>query len=100
MFDYLSMKGNYEERKVACFEGDDFTVDTAAVTDSDQPYETGICHPKYNFGRWVIVEMYESKKEAKEGHDKWVSVMTSDDLPKELVDCGTSEIGKLASAFA
>jgi len=95
MFDFFSMADNYEERKVECFDGDGFTVDTSRVTDSDQPYETGIKHSRYNEEKWVIVEMYDDVEEAKTGHAKWVKLMTGETLPATLKDVSTSEIQKL-----
>jgi len=89
------MKNNYEERKIDRYEKDEITIDTCAVTDSDEPYETGIKHPKYKDGEWVIVEMYNSKEEAETGHNKWVKIMTSDNLPEELVDVSTCTVVKL-----
>lgn len=85
----LSMMGNYEQRKVANYKEGDLVVDTAAVTDSKDPYETGIKHPFYNNGNWVIVETYETKEQAQKGHDKWVKTMTADKPPEKLVDCST-----------
>jgi len=99
MFDFLSMAYDYKDRKVDRFEGENFTIDTCAVTDSDQPFETGIVHPKYNNNEWVIVEMYNSKKEAQEGHRKWVKKMTENILPDELFDVSTSTIKKLLIAL-
>jgi len=65
MFGVLGMMGNYEERKVDRFEKGDVFVDTAAITDSEHPYETGIRHPRYNNGELIIVAMYDTKEEAK-----------------------------------
>lgn len=63
---------------------------TCAVTDSEEPFETGICHPNYNSGKWVIVEMYNSKERAQAGHDKWVKI---------LRDVSTCTIAKLCRAL-
>ena len=98
LFDFLSMANNYEQRKVANTEINGAVIDTCAVTDSTKPYETGICHPAYNGGRWVIVEEYSSKEEAQAGHDKWVLTFT-DKLPSQLTDVGTSEINQLRVMF-
>ena len=100
MFDFLSMADNYEDRKVDRFEGDDFIIDTCAVTDSDQPYETGIQHPKYNNGDWVIVEMYEDIDSAQKGHYKWVKTMAAPELPNELVDVSTCTLKKMLDSLA
>lgn len=97
LFDFLSMGIDYEDRKVARDEIGDATIDTAAVTDSDKPYETGIKHPAYNDGAWVIVELYVNKEAAKIGHNKWIGVMKQ--KPKELFDRNESEVGDLAESF-
>lgn len=100
MFDFLSMSDNYEDRKVDRFDGDGFIVDTCSVTDSDEPYETGIQHPKYNDGKWVIVEMYEDMDSAQKGHDKWVKTMTASELPNELMDVSTCTLKKMLDSLA
>jgi len=94
IFNFLDMANNYEERKVANFEENGLIVDTCAVTDSNKPYETGITHPSYNNGEWIIVELYSTKKEAEAGHKKWVNIMTSSKLPKLLKDVSTATIAK------
>lgn len=91
MFSFVDMIGNYEERKVKNTKIDNGSVvDTCRVTDSTQPYETGICSPLYNNNKWIIVELYNTKKEAKKGHDKWVEKMKTP--PKVLEDVSTSTI--------
>jgi len=84
----------YRERLIAVFEGEEgLTVDTCRVSDGQQPYETGIEHPEYNEGAWVIVEAYDTPEEAQGGHERWVRIMT-DDPPAQLVDCCNSEVAK------
>jgi hypothetical protein len=95
MFDFLSMLGNYKERKVKNTEINNAVIDTCAITDSSKPFETGICHPNYNSGRWIIVELYDTKEEAEEGHDRWVEVFSSS-LPSKLVDVSDCDIVKLS----
>jgi len=95
LFDFFDMASNHEEREVARFEKDKLTVDTCLVTDADQPYETVIEHPSYNNGKWVIVELYDTEKEAKKGHDKWVRIMTAEELPLSLRDVSSATIAKL-----
>lgn len=89
--------GNYESRKVANYQDKKtgLTVDTCKVYDSTQPYETGIQHPSYNNGRWVIVEQYQNKKSAGDGHKRWVGIMTSESLPKSLTDVSTATVARL-----
>ena len=95
MYDFLSMADNYDSRAVARYEKKNLIIDTCAVTDSDEPYETGIKHCKYNCNAWVIVEMYNTKKDAQKGHQKWIKKMTSKNLPKTLKDVSTCTIKKL-----
>jgi len=91
MFDFFSMGDNYEERVVDHYEGKKLVVDTCYVSDSEKDYETGICHPDYNDNQWVIVELYNTKKEAQIGHDKWVKKMKTK-LPDKLIDVSSAEI--------
>lgn len=99
MFDFFSMVGNYEQRAVARFEEGHLIIDTCAVTDSTQPYETGVCHPAYNDGAWVIVELYDTKEEAQVGHDKWIKTMAADELPDSLRDVSSAGIAELCDVF-
>jgi len=92
MFNFIDMIGNHESRKVGTYEKDGLFVDTCLVTDSSEPYETAIGHPKYNGGSLVIVEMYHTLNDAEKGHEKWVERMTAKELPEKLVDVSTSGI--------
>jgi len=95
MFDFLEMKP-HEERKVKNFKGKEgLVVDTASVGDTSHPFETGITHPLYNDGEWIIVEEYDSKKDAKKGHGKWVGIMTAKKLPNKIEDVSTAEVSIL-----
>ena len=95
MFDFLNMMGNYEARKVANYQEDGLVIDTCAVTDSSMPFETGICHPLYNGGDWIIVELYPDKESAVEGHEKWVGTMTASELPPELRDMSSATLADM-----
>jgi hypothetical protein len=97
MFDYFNMMGNYEQRKVENTIINGTVIDTCRVTDSSQPYETGIQNPLYHDGDWVIVEMYSTEEAARKGHAKWVKKF-SNKLPESLVDVGTSTIAQLLEA--
>ena len=90
----MNMYGNYEERLVENTKINGAVIDTVMVTDSYEPYETGIAHPNFNDGKWIIVEMYNSKEQARAGHKKWVNMFRYS-LPKELKDVSTSTIKKL-----
>jgi len=99
MLNFFDMADNYEDRKVAKFERGNLFISTARVTDSTEPYETAVAHPQYNKGELVIVEMYNTKEDAKAGHKKWVKLMTAKKLPKKLNDVSTSEIKQLLNIF-
>lgn len=98
MFDFLSMANNYESRKVQNDVVNGVTIDTAAVTDSDQPYETGIQHSNYKDGNWIIVEMYDTKDEAISGHKKWVETFRNG-FPAELKDVSTATIASFQDSI-
>jgi len=87
-----------EEREQANKTADNLIVDTCAVTDAEQPFETGVSHPAYNDREWVIVEMYDTEEQARQGHDKWVATMTAESLPETLIDAGTSVVNQLRDA--
>lgn len=94
MFSFLSMSNinNYSKRKIDRYGDDILIVDTCAVDDGEQPYETAVAHPFYNNGLYIIVEAYSSAKEAQEGHDRWLQKMQADPLPERLIDCCNSMI--------
>lgn len=94
MFDFLDMAGTHEDMAIGRYESGGGIVDTCAVDDADQPYETGIYHNSYNEGDWVIVQLYDTKEEALEGHRKWVGIMTYAELPENLLDVSTTSTTK------
>jgi hypothetical protein len=102
MFGFLLMMGNYKERKVGRFDDESkgIMVSTAFVNDSDKPYETAVAHPAYNKGEMVIVELYNTKEEAATGHDKWVNIITGENLPESLTDVSTAEIAKFCELIS
>ena len=93
MFDFMYDIGNYDERAIARIEEDGMIIDTCRVSDGTKPIETGIKHPEYNRGKWVIVEAYDNEADALVGHARWVEIMKSP--PPELVDCANAGIGQL-----
>lgn len=97
----FAMMGTYEQRKVSRHENkkDGVVIDTCAVTDSDKPYETAIRHPSYNNKEWIIVELYNTKKESLVGHKKWIKKITAKKLPKQLKDVSTSKLAELYYAL-
>lgn len=93
MFGFLDMMGNHAQRLVQNTEIDGGEIDTCRVTDSAKDYETGIKHNCYNNGKWVIVELYDTKEQALQGHNKWIGVMKTN--PEYLFDVNQCEIGDL-----
>lgn len=98
LFDFLQDADNYEERRVARYEEDDLFISTCRVSDSTKPFETAVAHPKYNGGKIVIVELYNTEKEAQEGHARWVNTMSSH-APRVLHDVSTCTSAVIASMF-
>lgn len=88
MFDFFRMIGSYESRKVARYEKNGLLVSTCEVYDSEYPHETAVAHPDYNNGMAIVVESYDNKKNAEEGHLKWVEIMTSEKLPSVIESNG------------
>jgi len=91
----FGMVGNYEERKVANNKVKDAEIDTAAVTDSAHPFETAVKHPRFYDGKWIVVEMYDTKEASQAGHDKWVKVFNKKKLPASLRDVSTCSVAKM-----
>ena len=89
------MNDDYESRLVDNTLINDAVIDTVAINDSKKPFETGIKHPSYNDGKWVVVELYNTKEEAQAGHDKWVAIFKKG-LPDSLTDVNESIIGDFA----
>lgn len=101
MFQFLAMADNYESRRVGREDIDDNTfISTAEVNDGSKPYETAVEHPEYNDGKMVIVESYDTRAEAEEGHAKWVAAMKAEQLPEELIDCCNAEIAEFVDALS
>ncbi len=94
MFEFFDMANNYEQRKVDRYQKDDLLVSTAMVNDSDKPFETAVQHPAYNDNEIIIVQTYDSKEEAQEGHNLWVKLMTNKNMPEILTDVSTAKIMK------
>lgn len=95
IFDFWSMD-SHDERVVDHYEVGKLVIDTAAVNDGAKLYETGICHLDYNHRNWVIVEAYNTKKEAQAGHKRWIAKMTTEPLPEALIDCKNAKITSFA----
>ena len=96
-FGFINDIGTYPQRAVARDEVDGGIVDTAAVSDSSQPYETGIRHPSYNDNNWVIVELYSTKLRAVNGHARWVKIM--EQKPASLIDVSETGLESLAQVI-
>ncbi len=78
MLSLFSMIGNYDERVVARFDSDEFSIDMAYVTDRDRgyPYETAIAHKDFRGGEWIILGWRPTKEEAQKFHDEMVAYYT------------------------
>lgn len=100
MFDFFLDIGNYDQRKVDRFKNDSGLIIDTCFTSDTGGYETGVVHPKYNGGEWVIVEEYRTKEEAQTGHDKWVKKMTQKKLPKKLKDVSSCGVAELCDVFS
>jgi hypothetical protein len=81
LFSLLTTVGgedNYKERLVARDDKLDpdeipFILDTVAVDDREWAYETAIQHPKFNDNEWIVIRGYDTKEEAKEGHEELIT---------------------------
>lgn len=90
------LKGNVDFH-VGKNERGDLAVSTVCplMQDTEHLYETGIAHPEYNDGHWVIVEEYDSKEEAAKGHKQWVKRVDTDQLPECLPDVSSAAVASL-----
>ena len=50
-----------------------FILDTVAVDDREWMYETAIQHPKFNDNEWIVIRGYDTKEEAKAGHEELIT---------------------------
>lgn len=91
MLGFLDMAGNHNERVVRNDKTDDFTLDTALVTDRNWRYETAVEHKDFNDGDWIILDGCNSKELAVEMHDKWLTKLLNEDIT-ELTDYYTGEV--------
>ena len=64
-------------------------ISTSYVDDTHK-FETGVVHPEFDPHRCIIVQEYENKRRAILGHKKWCQIMTTNPLPKHLIDVSTS----------
>ena len=84
MFDYIKLMQNmynHDERVVANDTVNNIKIDTCLADDMGKDYETGLCVD----GCWYIIEDYDTKKEAKKGHQKYVDMILKKEL-KEVTD--------------
>lgn len=86
MLNLFSMMGNYEERVVARFDSDEFSIDTAYVTDREHPYETAIAHTKFHAGDWIILGWRDTKEEAQKYHDEMIQFFKDNPDIEHIVD--------------
>ena len=90
MFEWMGMIGNYQQRCVCNTKRDDFTLDTAMVTDRDWRYETAVSHNNFRSGDWIILEGCYNKDEAQLMHDKWLKRLEKNNYDV-LTDCYDEE---------
>lgn len=87
MFDFLNMADNYEQKKIINTIIHNMLIDiivcTTEISDSNKPYETGIKCSEYN-DNWIIVELYDTQKDAELGHKRWVKKFSGKKLPSSL----------------
>ena len=100
MFEFLSMAGTYEERKIDRFSGEDadgneLFISTCSVTDSEAGFETAIAHPEYNDNKIVVVEEYTTRNKAAAGHKRWLKLMLAKKRPARLVDESQCDVAGL-----
>lgn len=93
------MFANYEYRKVGRYEFEEGFLSTCQVGDSKYPYESAISHKKYNNGEIIIIENYNSEKEAKEGHEKWKKMIINNELPSKIEDVGACFLSQIRNAL-
>lgn len=72
MLEWIDMIGTYEDRVVDNFKNDLFTIDTAWVSDREQPYEIAIAHKNFNNGNWIVLGWSDTKEEAQTFHNRMV----------------------------
>ncbi len=92
MFGFM-YQSPYKDRVVSRDEFDWGFISTVEVNDGRKLFETAVKHQDFNYGEMIIVDCYDTKKEAKAGHDDWITKM--ENPPKELVDIANSEIQQL-----
>lgn len=98
MFSFLTAD-NYEDRKIDLYEDDNHYISTCYVPDGNHPYETGIASKLYLDSKdredeFCIVEAYYTKEQAQLGHNKWVDLFQSGNLPDTLVDCKNAKLSQ------
>lgn len=83
----------HQDRKTGHYDGEGLIIDTCYAPDTGY-YETALSKEGINNGSWIIIEEYYDEKESTEGHNKWVKLFTSNDLPEEIKDIHSGEIFK------
>lgn len=68
---YEKIRQSRAERAVCENTVNNYHIDTCKVYDRSWNFETGICHPDFHRGNWIIVRGYGTLDEAKSGHAMW-----------------------------
>lgn len=100
LFDFTKDMGNLDKRILHRYEDDKtkLIVSTVRISDGIKPMETGVKHPRYNNGKPMIVEAYNTVEEAKTGHYKWVAAMRGK-LPEKIEDCCNAKLASMLKAM-
>lgn len=89
----LTMRDNYEQRKMYNYLDGNMCIDTAIITDKELKYETALQHDSFNEGEWIVLEATDIKEESEKIHNKWVEKL-KDNKFTEVMDFYTKEIFK------
>lgn len=85
-------KGQFEEHDIiGRLETDDLTIDTCWAPDQ-QHFETGVLDGRYD-DDYIIVERYDDRAGATDGHERWVKALTTGTPPAQLQDIDCWSLG-------
>lgn len=98
MFDALMSLSNVNPTRIARYESPEkqLIVSTIKCGDGLYNFETAISHKDYNEGEWMIVAAYNESDSAVSGHNEWVVLMTSEELPESILEVENSVASQVA----
>lgn len=80
---------DFEARNVAQYEDGDLRISTVQVptevTDGATLYQTGVSHPDFAGGNWIVVGEFQSREAAQAGHEGWIERF-KEGIPESLTD--------------